>query len=74
VAGFQIWRSVFSDALVDAAGESQDVVDEFLFWQWKIIAKAGKDLKGRQHILKGYEDRRRKNEASDGTTAGLINW
>ena len=73
MAGFQIWRSVFSDALVDAAGESQDVVDE-LFWQRKIIAKAGKDLKGRQHILKGYEDRRRKNEASDGTTAGLINW
>lgn len=62
----------FSDALVDAMEESQDVVDEF-FSQAGEIAKAGKDVKERKKLLKVYEHRR-KNEKGDGSTAGLNNW
>uniref|UniRef100_A0A7S3PXG6 Epoxyqueuosine reductase n=1 Tax=Chaetoceros debilis TaxID=122233 RepID=A0A7S3PXG6_9STRA len=62
----------FSNALVDAAEESQDVVDEF-FSQADDLAKAGNDIKERKKMLKVYENRR-KNEASDGAVAGLNNW
>ena len=62
----------FSNALADAAEESQDVVDEF-FAQANELAKVGKDLKERKQTLKMYETRR-KNEAIDGTTTGLNNW
>jgi len=62
----------FSNALVDALEESQDVVDEF-FSQAEEIAKAGKDIKERKKLLKVYEHRR-KNEAVDGSASGLNNW
>jgi len=62
----------FSNALVDAAEESQDVVDEF-FAQAQELATVGKDLKERKKILKVYETRR-KNEATDGSITGLNNW
>lgn len=62
----------FSDPIMDAAEESQDVVDEF-FAQAQNLAKVGKDVKERKKILKIYEGRR-KNEATDGTTTGLNNW
>jgi hypothetical protein len=62
----------FSDPLVDAAEESQDVVDEF-FAQAVDLAEAGRDLKERKNKLKVYQSRR-KNEAVDGSTSGLNNW
>lgn len=62
----------FSNPLVDAAEESQDVVDEF-FQQAEDLAKAGKDVKERKKTLKVYENRR-KNEKTDGTITGLNNW
>ena len=62
----------FSDAMVDALEESQDVVDEF-FSQAEDLAKAGKDVSERKKLLQTYKDRR-KNEAVDGTTSGLNNW
>jgi len=62
----------FSNPLVDAAEESQDVVDEF-FQQAEDLAKAGKDVKERKKMLKVYENRR-KNEKTDGTITGLNNW
>lgn len=63
----------FSDPLVDAAEESQDVVDEFFAQAQDLAKKAGKDVKERKARLKLYEHRR-KNEAIDGTTTGLNNW
>ena len=62
----------FSNAIVDAAEESQDVVDEF-FQQADDLAKVGNDIKERKNILKMYETRR-KDEAVDGSTSGLNNW
>ena len=62
----------FSDPLIDAAEESQEVVDEF-FAQAEDLAKVGKDVKERKKALKLYENRR-KNEAVDGSTTGVNNW
>mmetsp|Transcript_3163 Transcript_3163/g.5884 ORF Transcript_3163/g.5884 Transcript_3163/m.5884 type:complete len:118 (+) Transcript_3163:769-1122(+) len=63
----------FTDPLVDAAEESQEVVDEFFAQAQSLAAKAGKDVTERKKMLKIYEYRR-KNEATDGTTSGLNNW
>ena len=60
----------FTDPLVDAAEESQEVVDEFLA-QANEIAKA--DRSQRQEAFKVYKHRR-KTEACDGSTHGLNNW
>jgi len=63
----------FSDPMVDAQEESQDVVDEF-FSQAKTIADAaGTNVKERKRQLKIYEGRR-KNQAADGRIQGLNNW
>ena len=62
----------FTDPIVDAQEESQEVVDEF-FAQANEIAEAGKDLKERKKRLTVYEDRR-KNEANDGINNGINNW
>ena len=62
----------FTDPLVDAAEESQEVVDEF-FAQANEIAKAGNDRSQRKEALKVYKHRR-KTEACDGSTNGLNNW
>jgi epoxyqueuosine reductase len=62
----------FSDPLVDATEESQDVVDEF-FSQAKEIAEAGNDVVERRKRLDIYRERR-KNEAHDGKLQGLNNW
>jgi len=62
----------FSDPLVDAAEESQDVVDEF-FAQANELAETGNDLKKRKDALKVYKDRR-KNEKDDGVVNGFNNW
>jgi len=62
----------FSDPLVDAQEESQDVVDEF-FAQANEIASAGTDRDERKKRLQVYKERR-KNEASDGVVNGLNNW
>ena len=62
----------FSDPLVDAAEESQDVVDEF-FAQANDLAQTGNDFKERKKALKIYESRR-KSQAIDGNTNGLNNW
>mmetsp|Transcript_15380 Transcript_15380/g.22696 ORF Transcript_15380/g.22696 Transcript_15380/m.22696 type:complete len:319 (+) Transcript_15380:107-1063(+) len=62
----------FSDPLVDAQEEFQDVVDEF-FSQANEIAEAGKDHKERKKRLEVYKNRR-KNEADDRIVNGLNNW
>ena len=62
----------FSDPMVDALEESQEVVDEF-FSQAEDLAKAGRDVSERKKMLKHYKDRR-KSEAADGTTTGCNNW
>lgn len=62
----------FSDPLVDAQEESQDVVDEF-FAQANEIASAGTDRGERKKRLEVYKERR-KNEANDGVVHGLNNW
>jgi len=62
----------FTNPLVDAAEESQDVVDEF-FEQAAEIEKAGKDRKERKKKLEVYKNRRR-NEKDDGITYGSNNW
>jgi predicted adenine nucleotide alpha hydrolase (AANH) superfamily ATPase len=67
-----IGERYFSDPIVDAEEESQDVVDEF-FQQAKEIAEAGKDVKERKKKLEIYKDRR-KNEADDGIVDGFNNW
>lgn len=67
-----IGERYFSDALVDAAEESQDVVNEF-FAQAQALSNVGKNVKERKKALKFYEDRR-KSEAADGTITGLNNW
>lgn len=67
------WHSQNKDwRLVDAAEESQDVVDEF-FSQANQIAEAGNDVMKRKEALKVYKDRR-KNEKTDGVVNGLNNW
>lgn len=63
----------FSDPLVDAAEESQDVVDEFFAQANEIAAKSGTDVKKRKEALNMYKDRR-KNEKDDGIVSGLNNW
>lgn len=62
----------FSDALIDAQEESQQVVDEF-FAQANEIAEAGKDRAERKKRLAVYKNRR-KNEADDGVINGFNNW
>ena len=62
----------FSNPIVDAAEESQDVVDEF-FKQANEIAEVGKDVVKRKEALNVYKNRR-KNEKADGTVDGLNNW
>mmetsp|Transcript_24929 Transcript_24929/g.59201 ORF Transcript_24929/g.59201 Transcript_24929/m.59201 type:complete len:318 (+) Transcript_24929:40-993(+) len=62
----------FTDPLVDAEEESQEVVDEF-FAQANEIADAGKDVQERKKRLDVYKERR-KNEADDGQINGLNNW
>lgn len=62
----------FSNPLVDAQEESQEVVDEF-FAQANEIAEAGNDHKERKKRLEVYKSRR-KNEADDGILNGLNNW
>lgn len=63
----------FSNPLVDAAEESQDVVDEFFAQANEIADKSGTDIKKRREALKVYKDRR-KNEKDDGVFNGLNNW
>jgi len=62
----------FSDPLVDAEEENQDVVDEF-FAQANQIAEAGNNREERKKTLNMYKDRR-KNEKDDGNIYGLNNW
>jgi len=62
----------FSDPIVDAQEESQDVVDEF-FAQANEIAEAGSNRKERKKRLEVYKSRR-KDEASDDVVNGLNNW
>lgn len=62
----------FSDALVDAQEESQEVVDEF-FAQANEIAEAGRNVKERKKRLEVYKNRR-KDQANDGQISGLNNW
>ena len=62
----------FSDPLIDAAEESQEVVDEF-FAQASELAKVGNDKKNRKEQLKLYQERR-KTEAVDGKINGINNW
>eukprot|EP00542_Grammatophora_oceanica_P013236 CAMPEP_0194038172 /NCGR_PEP_ID=MMETSP0009_2-20130614/10435_1 /TAXON_ID=210454 /ORGANISM="Grammatophora oceanica, Strain CCMP 410" /LENGTH=193 /DNA_ID=CAMNT_0038680589 /DNA_START=102 /DNA_END=683 /DNA_ORIENTATION=+ len=62
----------FTDPLVDAAEESQQVVDEF-FAQAKEIAEAGRNRKERKKKLAMYKDRRKK-DANDGIVDGINNW
>ena len=62
----------FSNPIVDAAEESQDVVDEF-FKQANEIAEVGNDVSKRKEALNDYKSRR-KNEKADGTINGLNNW
>ena len=63
----------FSDPLVDAEDESQDVVDEFFSQANELAAKSGNDLNKRKEALKVYKDRR-KNEKDDGVVNGFNNW
>ncbi|KAL9185734.1 hypothetical protein ACHAXT_003511 [Thalassiosira profunda] len=63
----------FSDPLVDAAEESQDVVDEFFSQANELAEASGNDPKKRKEALKVYKDRR-KNEKNDGKVHGLNNW
>ncbi|KAL7499741.1 hypothetical protein ACHAWT_010709 [Skeletonema menzelii] len=63
----------FSDPLVDAAEESQDVVDEFFSQANEIAETAGNDIMKRKEALKVYKDRR-KTEKTDGVVNGLNNW
>jgi predicted adenine nucleotide alpha hydrolase (AANH) superfamily ATPase len=67
-----IGNRYFSDAMVDAEEESQDVVDEF-FKEATEIAKAGRDIAERKKKLEVYKNRR-KNEADDGVVTGFNNW
>ena len=63
----------FSDPLVDAAEESQDVVDEFFSQANEIAKVSGNDVMKRKEALKVYKDRR-KTEKTDGVISGLNNW
>lgn len=67
-----VGQRYFSNALIDAAEESQEVVDEF-FAQAMELSKAGRDIHERKSALKLYENRR-KSEAADGSINGLNNW
>ena len=62
----------FSDPVVDAQEESQEVVDEF-FRQAEEVSRSGRDLGKRKEVLRVYTDRR-KNEKVDGVVNGLNNW
>jgi len=63
----------FSDPLVDAAEESQDVVDEFFSQANEIAEQSGSDIQKRKEALKVYKDRR-KSEKNDGVVNGFNNW
>jgi len=63
----------FSDPIVDAQEESQDVVDEFFAQANELAKTAGKSVSERKKALKVYKDRR-KAEADDGRINGLNNW
>jgi predicted adenine nucleotide alpha hydrolase (AANH) superfamily ATPase len=62
----------FTDPVIDAQEESQEVVDEF-FQQANMVAEAGKDVTKRKNKLASYKDRR-KAEAADGVVNGINNW
>lgn len=68
-----IGERYFTDPLIDAAEESQDVVDEFFAQANEIAEAAGNDVAKRREALKVYKDRR-KSEATDGVVSGLNNW
>ena len=63
----------FPDPLVDAAEESQDVVDEFFSQANEIAKQSGSDIQKRKEALKVYKDRR-KSEKNDGVVNGFNNW
>lgn len=67
-----IGNRYFSDPLMDAEEESQEVVDEF-FAQAEEIAEAGNDVQERKKRLGVYKERR-KTEAHDGKINGFNNW
>ena len=58
---------------MDAAEESQDVVDEFFSQANEIAETAGNNIMKRKEALKAYKDRR-KTEKTDGIVNGLNNW
>ena len=68
-----IGERYFTDPLVDAAEESQDVVDEFFAQANEIAEASGNDVAKRKEALKVYKDRR-KSEVTDGVISGLNNW
>jgi predicted adenine nucleotide alpha hydrolase (AANH) superfamily ATPase len=63
----------FTDPVVDAEEESQEVVDEFFAQANDLASKAGKDVAERKKHLDVYKNRR-KDEADDGNVSGLNNW
>jgi predicted adenine nucleotide alpha hydrolase (AANH) superfamily ATPase len=63
----------FTDPVVDAEEESQEVVDEFFAQANDLAEKAGKDVSERKKHLDVYKNRR-KDEADDGNVSGLNNW
>jgi len=63
----------FTDPEVDAAEESQEVVDEF-FAQANELAGAGTDRAERKKRLEMYKDRRKHEKNVDGHVNGLNNW
>ena len=63
----------FSNPLVDAAEESQDVVDEFFSQANEIAEQSGSDIQKRKEAIKVYKDRR-KSEKNDGVVNGFNNW
>ena len=67
-----IGQRYFSDPIVDALEEAQDVVDEF-FAQAQELARAGNDVEERKKKITVYKNRR-KNEANDGVINGVNNW
>jgi len=63
----------FTDPLVDAAEESQDVVDEFFAQANEIAEVSGGNIQRRKEAIAIYKERR-KNEKHDGIVNGLNNW
>ena len=63
----------FTDPTVDAAEESQEVVDEFFAQANELAEVAGRDVKKRKEALAVYANRR-KSEMTDGGVGDLNNW